>query len=184
MPLFAESVSPAASPLLGVLIFILGGLAGASFIRRFKKVKNWAWESYWLIFAWCLPWLSCPWVLAFCTSPDVIKVLHAAAPSGLAAAAAWILLPVRGDVGRRRAHLGVDDPLPWRRSRVGHRLRHLFRRGLPARPARLPTTVRSGEKALRLPPQLRWPREQTTSRHRQSAAAPLRTDTKHQPSPQ
>ncbi len=78
MPLFAESVSPAASPLLGVLIFILGGLAGALFYLPFKKVKNWAWESYWLIFA-VSALVVVPWVLAFCTSPNVIKVLHAAA---------------------------------------------------------------------------------------------------------
>ena len=35
----------------GIMIFTLGGLAGAIFYLPFKKVKNWAWESYWLIYA-------------------------------------------------------------------------------------------------------------------------------------
>ncbi len=39
------------NPALGVVIFALGGLAGAIFYLPFKKVKNWAWESYWLIYA-------------------------------------------------------------------------------------------------------------------------------------
>ncbi len=75
MPLFAESVAPA--PALGILIFVLGGLAGALFYLPFKKVKNWAWESYWLIFA-VFALIVVPWVLAICFSPNVISVLKAA----------------------------------------------------------------------------------------------------------
>jgi len=78
MSLFAETMDVATSPPLGVLIFILGGLAGALFYLPFKKVKNWAWESYWLIFA-VFALIVVPWVLAFCTSPNVISVLRAAA---------------------------------------------------------------------------------------------------------
>ena len=39
------------NPSLGVLIFALGGLAGAVFYLPFKKVRNWAWESYWFVYA-------------------------------------------------------------------------------------------------------------------------------------
>jgi len=42
----------AVNPVMGILIFMLGGLAGAVFYLPFKKVKNWAWESYWLVYAY------------------------------------------------------------------------------------------------------------------------------------
>ncbi len=77
MPLFAETIAPAANPALGTLIFVLGGLAGAVFYLPFKKVKNWAWESYWFIYA-LFGLIIVPWVLAFCTSPNVVSVLSAA----------------------------------------------------------------------------------------------------------
>jgi L-rhamnose-H+ transport protein len=62
------------------LIFALGGLAGAVFYMPFKKVKDWAWESYWLIYA-VFGLVIVPWVLALTTSPNVFSVLGAA-PSG------------------------------------------------------------------------------------------------------
>lgn len=58
-------------------IFVLGGLAGAVFYLPFKKVKNWAWESYWLVYA-VFGLLIVPWLLAFATSPNVISVLKQA----------------------------------------------------------------------------------------------------------
>ncbi len=62
------------NPALGVFIFTLGGLAGAIFYLPFKKVKNWAWESYWLVYA-VAGLLVVPWLLAFAMSPNVISVL-------------------------------------------------------------------------------------------------------------
>ena len=67
----------AASPALGILIFTLGGLAGAVFYMPFKKVRNWAWESYWLVYA-VFGLLVVPWLLALTTSPNVFAVLKAA----------------------------------------------------------------------------------------------------------
>jgi L-rhamnose-H+ transport protein len=66
-----------ANPSLGVLIFALGGLAGAVFYLPFKKVKNWAWESYWFVYA-VFGLILVPWVLVFSTSPNVISVLKQA----------------------------------------------------------------------------------------------------------
>ena len=63
--------------MLGMFIFALGGLAGAVFYLPFKKVKNWAWESYWLIYA-LFGLLIVPCVLAFFTSPNTLSVLKAA----------------------------------------------------------------------------------------------------------
>jgi L-rhamnose-H+ transport protein len=65
------------NPALGVTIFALGGLAGAVFYLPFKKVKNWAWESYWFIYA-VFGLVLVPWILAFCTSPNVCTVLKQA----------------------------------------------------------------------------------------------------------
>ncbi len=65
------------NPSLGVLIFALGGLAGAVFYLPFKKVRNWAWESYWFVYA-VFGLIVVPWVLAFSTSPNVISVLKQA----------------------------------------------------------------------------------------------------------
>jgi len=68
------------NPALGVLIFALGGLAGALFYLPFKRVKNWAWESYWLVYA-LFGLLIVPLALALTTSPNVFAVLKAA-PGG------------------------------------------------------------------------------------------------------
>jgi L-rhamnose-H+ transport protein len=78
-----SSAITAASPAIGTLIFALGGLAGAVFYLPFKKVKDWAWESYWLVYA-VFGLVIVPWVLALATSPNVFSVLGAAPRSELA----------------------------------------------------------------------------------------------------
>ena len=60
---------------LGVSIFTLGGLAGAVFYLPFKKVKEWAWESYWMIYA-IAGLVVVPLVLALTTSPNAFTVLR------------------------------------------------------------------------------------------------------------
>jgi len=64
----------ATSPAVGVMIFVLGGLAGAVFYLPFKKVQNWAWESYWFVYA-VVGLVVVPWALAFSTSPNLLSVL-------------------------------------------------------------------------------------------------------------
>ncbi|MBN2513197.1 MAG: hypothetical protein JXB18_09695, partial [Sedimentisphaerales bacterium] len=58
-----------ANPALGIVIFTLGGLAGAVFYLPFKKVKNWAWESYWMVYA-LFALLIVPGVLMLATAPN------------------------------------------------------------------------------------------------------------------
>ena len=65
-----------ANPVVGLLLYVLGGLAGAVFYLPFKKVKGWAWESYWLVYA-VVGLLAFPWVLAFVVSPRVLGILSA-----------------------------------------------------------------------------------------------------------
>ncbi|NLK41829.1 MAG: rhamnose/proton symporter RhaT [Planctomycetes bacterium] len=65
------------NPTLGIVIFMLGGLAGAVFYLPFKKVIGWAWESYWLVYA-VFGLVIVPWVLALTFSPNVFDVLRAA----------------------------------------------------------------------------------------------------------
>ncbi len=72
-----DAIQATTNPALGILIFTLGGLAGAVFYLPFKKVKNWAWESYWLVYA-LFGLLIVPCVLAFFTSPNTFSVIKAA----------------------------------------------------------------------------------------------------------
>jgi len=51
-----------ANPLLGVILHALGGFAAGSFYIPFKKVKGWAWESYWLVGGF-FSWIIAPWVV-------------------------------------------------------------------------------------------------------------------------
>jgi L-rhamnose-H+ transport protein len=64
------------NPLLGVGMIALGSIGAASFYVPFKKVKKWAWESYWLSQG-VAAWLICPWVFALFTVPEgtLLKII-------------------------------------------------------------------------------------------------------------
>ena len=66
----------AANPIIGILLYVLGGAAGASFYLPFKRVKHWAWESYWMIYC-VIGLVLVPWALALAVSPNVASVLRA-----------------------------------------------------------------------------------------------------------
>jgi L-rhamnose-H+ transport protein len=66
-----------ANPFLGVVLHALGGLAAGSFYIPFKKVRGWAWESYWLAGGF-FSWIITPWVLGYLTCPDLLAVLSGA----------------------------------------------------------------------------------------------------------
>ena len=53
-----------ANPFLGILLHALGGLAAGSFYLPFKKVRKWAWESYWLV-GGLFSWIIAPWVVGY-----------------------------------------------------------------------------------------------------------------------
>jgi L-rhamnose-H+ transport protein len=72
-----EAVLTTSNPTLGIIIFVLGGLAGAVFYLPLKNVKNWAWESYWLIYA-LFALLIVPVTLALIKSPNMLAVFQQA----------------------------------------------------------------------------------------------------------
>ncbi len=65
------------NPLLGVFFHWLGGLASGSFYVPFRRVKVWAWETYWLVGGF-FSWIIVPWILALYMTGDLIRVLQEA----------------------------------------------------------------------------------------------------------
>src|SRR6202163_4339180 len=70
------------NPALGVFFHWLGGLASASFYVPYRGVKNWAWETYWLVGGF-FSWIIAPWILALTMTHDLMQVLHEAPASSL-----------------------------------------------------------------------------------------------------
>ena len=68
---------------LGVLFHFIGGFASGSFYIPFKKVKGWAWESYWIV-GGIFSWLIVPPLAAFLTIPNFWEIINAASPDTLA----------------------------------------------------------------------------------------------------
>ena len=57
------------NPLLGIALIAIGSMGAASFYVPFKKVKTWAWESYWIVQG-LAAWMIFPWIFAYFTVPD------------------------------------------------------------------------------------------------------------------
>jgi L-rhamnose-H+ transport protein len=70
------------NPALGVFFHWLGGLASGSFYVPYRGVKNWAWETYWLVGGF-FSWIIAPWILALAMTRDLSRVLHEAPMSSL-----------------------------------------------------------------------------------------------------
>jgi L-rhamnose-H+ transport protein len=65
------------SAFLGVIFHFIGGFASGSFYIPFKKVKGWAWESYWIIGGF-FSWLIVPFIAAYFTVPDFLSIIQTA----------------------------------------------------------------------------------------------------------
>ena len=68
--------------ILGVIFHFIGGFASGSFYIPFKKVKNWAWESYWIV-GGLFSWLIVPFLAAWLTVPDFLSIIHQTATTTL-----------------------------------------------------------------------------------------------------
>jgi L-rhamnose-H+ transport protein len=62
------------SALFGVFFHWLGGLASGSFYVPFRKVRNWSWETYWLV-AGFASWLIAPWAFALLLTSGPVDIL-------------------------------------------------------------------------------------------------------------
>ncbi len=58
------------NPFLGIFYHALGGLAAASFYIPYNKVKNWAWEVYWLTGGF-VSWILMPLFVSLIAVPDL-----------------------------------------------------------------------------------------------------------------
>ncbi len=68
--------------LLGVIFHFIGGFASGSFYIPYKKVKGWAWESYWLV-GGLFSWLIVPPIAAWLTIPNFTEIISQAGGSTL-----------------------------------------------------------------------------------------------------
>lgn len=62
------------SSFLGVVIMAIGSACAASFYVPIKKVKEWSWESYWIVQG-VVSWILAPWIFAYITVPQLGAVL-------------------------------------------------------------------------------------------------------------
>ncbi len=60
--------------ILGVIFHFIGGFASGSFYMPYKKVKGWAWESYWII-GGLFSWLIVPPLAAWLTLPGFSEII-------------------------------------------------------------------------------------------------------------
>lgn len=66
--------------LIGLLFHSIGGFSSGSFYMPFKKVKGWAWESYWIVGGF-FSWLIVPPIAAYLTIPNFVEIISAATPT-------------------------------------------------------------------------------------------------------
>src|SRR6188472_2736596 len=61
--------------ILGVIFHFIGGFASGSFYIPYKKVKGWAWESYWIV-GGLFSWLIVPPLAAWLTIPNFFEIIR------------------------------------------------------------------------------------------------------------
>src|SRR5688572_8047574 len=65
---------------LGIVFHFIGGFASGSFYLPFNKVRNWSWDSYWLV-GGIFSWLIVHPLAAALTVPAFASVISIAPPS-------------------------------------------------------------------------------------------------------
>src|SRR5690606_21650958 len=61
--------------LSGVLFHFIGGFASGSFYVPYKKVKDWSWESMWIL-GGLFSWIIIPPIAAWLTIPDFAQIIE------------------------------------------------------------------------------------------------------------
>lgn len=79
------------SVILGVILHALGGFASGSFYLPYKKIRGWAWESYWLV-GGLISWVLAPWIMGSLTVHNLLGVLRQADTATLGWTYLWGVL--------------------------------------------------------------------------------------------
>ncbi len=66
--------------LMSIFLIAIGSMCAASFYVPIKKIKEWAWESYWIVQG-IVSWVIAPWIFALITVPNLNLILSNS-PSG------------------------------------------------------------------------------------------------------
>lgn len=67
---------------LGMIVFALGGLAGATFLIPARGIRGWAYETWWFFYV-LLGLIVCPPIICYFTVPDFFAVTFSASPAVL-----------------------------------------------------------------------------------------------------
>lgn len=59
---------------LGIFLHLIGGVAAGSFYMPYKKVRQWSWETYWLV-GGLFSWLIVPPLMAWLTLPGFWQLI-------------------------------------------------------------------------------------------------------------
>ncbi|MDP4174124.1 MAG: L-rhamnose/proton symporter RhaT [Bacteroidota bacterium] len=70
------------SSLSSILLIAMGSLCAASFYVPINKIKQWSWESYWVIQG-VASWIIAPWIFAYFTVPNLMQVLSSSPSSAI-----------------------------------------------------------------------------------------------------
>ena len=77
--------------ILGIIFHFIGGFASGSFYVPYRKVKGWAWESYWII-GGLFSWLIIPPLAAWLTIPHFGDIISHTSAGTIAWTYFWGLL--------------------------------------------------------------------------------------------
>lgn len=58
----------------GVFYHFIGGFSSGSFYLPYKKIRDWSWESYWIL-GGLFSWLIVPWIAATLTVPGYSQII-------------------------------------------------------------------------------------------------------------
>jgi L-rhamnose-H+ transport protein len=72
-------IVPSPNPVLGTTLHSFGGISASTCYVPFQKVKQWSWETYWLVQAF-FAWLIMPLIIGVLTVPKLLTVLNEAPP--------------------------------------------------------------------------------------------------------
>ena len=67
--------------ILGILFHAIGGFAAGSFYAPCKRIKGWAWETYWLTLG-LFAWIAAPLLMALIIVPNFFEILSTV-PNGV-----------------------------------------------------------------------------------------------------